>query len=163
MSNPYSWLPPQRVIDRLMSNYKIDDNGCWISGYSSASHGYAQIGWQESGQRFLWLAHKVSWVGLNGPVPEGFTLDHTCPIRNRKCINPEHLRVLTNLENSRRINGRDFPLGWICHRNHDPSNLRPYPRKTKSGGVRTGLTCAECVRIAKRAYQARKNNKHLID
>ncbi|KDS94138.1 hypothetical protein DHOM_02780 [Dermabacter hominis 1368] len=64
-----------------------------------ASHGYAQIGWQDKGCRQVVTAHRASWVHFNGQIPEGMTIDHIC--RNRQCINPDHLRLMSNLDNAR--------------------------------------------------------------
>lgn len=37
---------PPRVAARAAARCIVDDvTGCWISTYSVASHGYAQIGW----------------------------------------------------------------------------------------------------------------------
>lgn len=38
-------------------------------------------------------AHVAAWEAVNGPVPDGFTLDHEC--RNRPCENVDHLRLAT--------------------------------------------------------------------
>jgi len=38
-------------------------------------------------------AHRLSWVLSRGEIPEGLTLDHLC--RNRACINPDHLEVVS--------------------------------------------------------------------
>ena len=37
---------PSRVAERAATRYVEDENGCFISTYSTASHGYAQIGWK---------------------------------------------------------------------------------------------------------------------
>lgn len=39
---------PERVAQRAYERVDVDENGCWISRYSVASHGYAQIGWQDT-------------------------------------------------------------------------------------------------------------------
>jgi hypothetical protein len=39
-----------------------------------------------------WL-HRLSWELTNGPIPEGYQIDHIC--RNRRCINPNHLQLLS--------------------------------------------------------------------
>lgn len=42
-------------------------------------------------------AHRWSYEHHVGPIPQGMFVDHTC--NNGMCVNPEHLRVLTNREN----------------------------------------------------------------
>lgn len=62
---------PGRVRKRAYTRWK-PDGACWISTYSVASHGYAQIGWSTPGHRsdrHVVLAHRASWEYLNGPVP----------------------------------------------------------------------------------------------
>ncbi len=41
--------------------------------------------------------HKEAWEAVNGPVPAGLDLDHTCRVRT--CREPSHLEPVTRLEN----------------------------------------------------------------
>lgn len=149
---------PERVALRAYERVEVDENGCWISTYSVASHGYAQIGWQTNNSRHVVLAHRAAWVHVNGQMPLGMTLDHVC--RVRRCVNPSHLRILPNFENARRINGEDFPLGQ-CRRGHPNTMLEQIPRRTKSGLPRTGLACGECLRERQRAWAAANPRKRV--
>lgn len=47
---------PERVALRAYERVEVDEAGCWISTYSTASHGYAQIGWQGDGKTHMVLA-----------------------------------------------------------------------------------------------------------
>ncbi|ADG98795.1 HNH endonuclease [Segniliparus rotundus DSM 44985] len=112
---------PARVAERAAKHCLPALGGCWISLYSTASHGYAQIGWQDRGFRAMTTAHRAAWVFFHGQIPLGMTVDHRC--KNRRCVNPEHLRLLTNFENARRTRGRDWPIGECAH-GHPNSLLR---------------------------------------
>jgi hypothetical protein len=141
---------PERVALRAYENVDILDDGCWISRYSTASHGYAQIGWQENGGRWVVLAHRAAWVHVNGQMPLGMTLDHTC--KTRRCVNPTHLRMLPNYENARRVNGMDWPMGQ-CANGHPNSSLEPRVAHDKKGRPRDGVLCSQCRKI----YVGRNN------
>lgn len=69
------------------------DAGCLeFGGYIQHGYGIACIGYS----RFK--AHRRAWEEVNGPIPEGLTIDHVC--RNTKCIEVTHLRLLTRAENT---------------------------------------------------------------
>lgn len=137
----------RRHYDRVMANADRDPvTGCLVSRYSTGSHGYAQA-WD--GSRNV-LAHRLVWGFVNGPIPEGMTVDHRqgkCP---RTCIEITHLRLLPNRENARRNGGEDFPLGG-CRHGHPDSELRTY---TRSGGRKT-LGCSRCRADMQRRYRER--------
>lgn len=73
-----------------------DDNDCWKLRGSLSGGGYGHF-W--NGERRM-PAHRFIYEHLYGSVPEGFELDHLC--RNRWCVNPAHLQVVTHSENVRR-------------------------------------------------------------
>ena len=136
---------PERVAERAATRWEPEENGCWISTYSVASHGYAQVGWKGVDRIHAVTAHRAAWVHFNGKqIPEGFTIDHLC--KQRRCVNPEHLRVLSNFENARRTSGRDWKLGECAH-GHPNSLLRPRGKH---------LECLECSREWQRRYRAKK-------
>ena len=50
---------PERAATRALNSYTLDEEtGCHVSTYSTASHGYAQIGWQRDGERRMTTAHR---------------------------------------------------------------------------------------------------------
>lgn len=136
---------PDRVAQRAIERFTLDpETCCHVSTYSVASHGYAQVGWQCKGYRQVVTAHRAAWVAVNGQIPEGMTIDHTC--KNRRCVNVAHLRLLSNFENARRTSGDDWPIG-TCKHGHDNSLLT-----TRANGR---YQCSECARQWQRDYRAR--------
>lgn len=145
---------PERVAQRAYERVDVDENGCWISRYSVASHGYAQIGWQDTKVHMV-LAHRAAWVHVNGQMPLGMTLDHLC--KTRRCVNPDHLRLLPNYENARRVAGGDWPLGY-CANGHPNSARTERIVVGKSGRKRVGTICEPCRSIYSRRYDWRAHH-----
>lgn len=63
------------------------------------------------------LAHRIAYETSKGPIPTGLYVLHNCD--NRKCQNPAHLRVGTQLDNVRDMHerGRDRKVFGSAHRN----------------------------------------------
>lgn len=137
---------PQRVIDRVFSNYDVIDTGCWISRYKPSSSGYSMVSWSDNGVPGRRLVHRVVWEHLNGPITGGLVVDHICHVR--RCINPAHLRLLTHAENV-----RDQPnaLKSHCPRGH------PYSGKDLYIVPKTGhRQCRACARFRRSTHFIRE-------
>jgi len=76
--------------------YRVTATGCWQWLMSILPKGYGCL--RISGQ--LFLAHRWMYERLRGTIAEGMQIDHLC--RNRSCVNPDHMEVVSNAENSRR-------------------------------------------------------------
>jgi hypothetical protein len=94
------------------------------------------------------LAHRAAWEHHRGAIPADVTVDHVC--KNKRCVNPGHLRLLDNFENGRRTFGRDWELG-TCARGHSNELLVTLP----SGRRR----CATCRSEDNAAYRARQKSR----
>lgn len=76
------------------------ETGCHLWQLRINKDGYGEEHSQRRGR--VILAHICEWEKVNGPVPEGFELGHTC--RYRHCVNLVHLKLVTDKENARENN-----------------------------------------------------------
>ena len=136
---------PERVFLRVMEHADRMLDTCLISRYSIGSHGYAQVGWNEGGERIVTLCHLVVWRYLEGEISEGMTVDHQV-CHQRLCIERSHLRLLSNFENARRTFGRDWPLGE-CVQGHPNSDLYWTGSRWR---------CRSCNRAAQTKYNRKR-------
>src|SRR6266853_2023399 len=82
------------VYDRLMRYIdKNNSTGCWEWLGALSSRGYAKINVRDNNK----LASRVMWSEINGKIPEGLFVCHSCD--NPKCINPNHLWLGTAYDN----------------------------------------------------------------
>lgn len=81
-------------ITRFESRIIPESNtGCWIWTGTVLNTGYGQF-WD--GQKKQ-LAHRFSYRLYKGEIPKNLCIDHLC--RNRWCVNPEHMELVTVGEN----------------------------------------------------------------
>lgn len=94
---------------RFMKKVQVQEGGCWNwtgAQYTPRAGGYAQFTVNNSKLK----AHIWSYRHFVGPIPSGLQLDHEC--RNRICVNPRHLRPVTNKQNQEnRSANRNNPTG----------------------------------------------------
>ena len=128
---------------RFEASYAVDsETGCWrwcrlvnAAGYSKFFY-YGKLGY----------GHRYAWEYWRGAIPAGLTIDHLC--RNRCCVNPDHLDVVSLRTNLMRgnslstINARKTH----CPRGHPLDNRQP-----PAGGRR----CKTCNRLQSRAFRER--------
>ena len=136
-------MPLVERLDRLSIPEPMSGCTLWLGAKSMGGYGMLRVG--GAGK----YAHRLSWETSRGPIPDGLVLDHIC--RNRACINPDHLRVVTMRENS--LYGAGFgaqnALKRRCPRNHAYD-------VTKPNGWRS---CRMCTNANRRISRARAKGR----
>lgn len=83
----------QHVIIRFNKSFnKVGD--CFLWNKYLDRDGYGTFYFMKKGRR----AHRVSYFMKYGDIPKEMVIDHTC--KNRSCVNPDHLRCVTKLQNT---------------------------------------------------------------
>lgn len=126
---------------------------CIIPNRKADNNGYVPMRFQGRYQGM----HRVVWQILNGSIPKGLVVDHTCHNEDktcsgrggclhRKCINPAHLRVVSHLENVQ-AGSRVMANNVDCLNGHQVSENLAY----RPNGRAYCLTCRKESNVASMA------------
>jgi hypothetical protein len=147
MTSTEALLP--QFAELFWANVNKEDN-CWEwQGYLMES-GYGNV---TIASRTL-LAHRVSYVLTHGSIPPHLVIDHIC--HNRTCVNPSHLRAVTqkqNVENRGCLNSNNVTgirgVSWHKASRKWRAFVRHNGRQIQIG-VFADIAAAESAVIAKR-------------
>lgn len=92
---------PTHPIPRILANLNIADirpEYCWIWKSFGSPFVYPRVCWNRKDI----AAHIVVCSEIQGVTTQGFEVDHLC--RNRRCVRPSHLEVVTKQVNNYRSN-----------------------------------------------------------
>ncbi len=125
---------------------------CWLWVGSLDRRGYGQFDVIVDGIHRNHRAHRWGYEQLVGPIPDGVEPDHLC--RNRACVRPDHLELVSHAENVARGDaGSHNAAKTHCKQGHEFS-----PENTRMRG--TWRECKACERATAsermRRYRARK-------
>lgn len=139
--------PHERVIARTAPE---GDCLLWLGARNGKGYGTVGTGSRTDGTRRTVLAHKAVWEAVNGPVPAGMELDHTCRVRH--CVRLEHLQPVTHLENCQRAD-HSARVAAIrdrthCKRGHEVNEANT---RVRPNGARA---CRVCLRDRARRERA---------
>lgn len=148
---PWSKVAP---VVRFNRHWSLDAaTGCWVWNGFVRPNGYGHSCYK----RKTTMAHRVAWFLYRGPIPDGMVLDHIC--RNRGCVNPDHLRVVTPGQNA--TENSLSPWAKNKQKTHCPAGHEYTPENTYRVSTRPGnRVCLTCIRRKSRERYAKKKQKN---
>jgi hypothetical protein len=103
---PYHW----NLRQRLEHCSALDPGtGCILWSGRSTVNGYGILNWQGR----PWLAHRLAWAEVHGPIPSGMSVLHRCDVRS--CVNPDHLFLGTHADNMRDLREKQRQRARLDH------------------------------------------------
>lgn len=157
--------PEPTPLERFNQSYVVDqESGCWIWQKTIDAKGYAIMKIHQTATRM----HRWAYAHFKEPIPDGYTIDHLChtnsigckggnECRHRRCVNPEHLEVVSAVVNTQRGKDHYWANADLRRPSHCP-NGHPYVEGNiiYSGDKKQYRSCRTCVNENQlRRYHAR--------
>lgn len=140
-------------VERFWGSIKKTDT-CWLWAKHLNPSLYGEIKLHGHTR----LAHRISYLLLVGPiVPKSLTVDHICRVRH--CVRPEHLRLLSNVENI--MVGEGFSAR-NARKTHCPYGHQLDLNRKRAGRPNSAhRVCSICVRRhARESYERHRDTKN---
>lgn len=157
---------PIPLLDRFVKYIELTETGCWFWTGAKDNDGYGVIKVRfGTNNRRNQRAHRVAFELFKEDIPMGLVIDHQC--RNKSCVNPNHLRLFTPLQNADAGCVVEHRNKTHCKHGHAFTKENTYIRKTPSGS--DGRCCRICAReraylqFLKTRYQGGKQRRTLPD
>ena len=134
------------LFDRVVSQFwqQVEQTpNCWL-WHGRMARDYGQICFRDHSIQYRVMAHRFAYTILRGPIPNGLTIDHLC--RNKVCVNPTHMEIVTLRENSIRATPYTRTLKLVCIRGHSMTGLKLVKGKRR---------CRPCGEYLRRKYRAK--------
>lgn len=139
-------------LDRFIPKVDIAESGCWEWGGWTNGMSYGKF---YAGKRQpKTYAHRWLYERLVGPIGDGLTIDHLC--RNTRCVNPDHLEVVTHAINIARGTALERAIEHQRAKTHCPREHEYTPENTylvRGNGARM---CRACSRERMRERRAKE-------
>lgn len=130
-----------------------DRTTCWPYWGTINNDGYASISFWGGGRGRSRIGSRWAYEILTGQkVPDGLVCDHLC--RNRACVNPFHIEVVTHRENLRRGVGNAGKTH--CRNGHPLSGDNLGIRKATKSQPYGQRFCRICFNASAREHMRRK-------
>lgn len=97
MSASLAYIDTGVLVARMMKRVTKHPSGCWLFDGCLNSRGYGCVGSGRKGKSIL--THRLVVLHRDGEIADDLTVDHMCEVK--RCVNPDHLQVVTRADNTR--------------------------------------------------------------
>ena len=148
----------EKDYKRFMSKI-TNSKGCWLWNAGKNYKDYGNFSITINGCTKTYRAHRFIYEHVNGPIPEGLLVCHTCD--TPRCVNPNHLwlgTVSDNAVDSVNKKRHGMTKKTHCPKGHEYTIDNIYTRSNRAGYSRE---CRMCRRIKSKEWEARKKQQRV--